>query len=211
MITADQLTALMPAGAKYLGADSMAKWADALNKAMPMWSITTPLRVAAFLAQIAVESGELVHLVENLNYSDVGLLKVFPHEFPTQALAAAFAHNPWKIADRVYAGRLGNGDEASHDGWTYRGRGLIQITGRANYVAFGTAIGDMSLLQCPDRLQTKDGAAQSAAWFFGTHGCNELADTGDIDAVSKRVNGSSTAKAERAGYYVHALKVLGSG
>ena len=200
MITADQLTTIMP--------HANPSWVDPLNAAMDQFAITTPLRVAAFLAEIAVESGELMRLTENLNYSDVGHMKTFPREFPTQVLAAQYAHNPQRIADRVYANRLGNGDEASMDGWTYRGRGLIQITGKDNYRECGAALGDVSLLLCPDRLCTKQGAAQSAAWFFSKHGCNELADAGNIDAVSRRINGGDEGLVQRRGYYVTALKVL---
>lgn len=207
-ISSAQLTAVMPDGAKIATSAGVDQWRDALNAAMQKFEINTNARVAGFLAQIAVESGELEHLSENLNYRAESLVKVFPHEFPTAALAAQYEHKQHAIADRVYANRLGNGDEASGDGWTYRGRGLIQLTGKDNYTDCGVGIGDAMLVACPDRLLTKTVAALSAAWFYSSRGCNELADNEDIDAISHRINGSGQELLERRNYYARAKLVL---
>ena len=127
------------------------KWHLPLNDAMAEYGITTPARQAAFLAQVAHESARLGVLEENLNYSAEGLVKVFPRHFPTLKAAALYARQPEKIASKVYANRLGNGDEESGEGWLYRGRGLIQITGADNYRACGTALG-LDLIASPEKL-----------------------------------------------------------
>jgi putative chitinase len=165
------------------------------------------LRVAAFLAQIAQESGRLRRLEENLNYSAKGLLAIWPKRF-TEPLALAYARKPEKIANRVYADRLGNGPEESGDGWKYRGRGFIQLTGKSNYRAFEQA-SCHQVVNCPDWLLEPEPAAESAAWFFASRGLNEIADTDDIDRVSKLVNGGAHGLAERREYYRRAKVELG--
>src|ERR1041385_1279298 len=122
-------------------APEVAAWSRVLDRAMEEFSIDTPLRKAAFLAQVAYESSELRRLVENLNYSAAGLRSTWPKRFPSDALARAYARQPERIANYVYANRLGNGDVASGDGWRFRGRGLLQVTGRSNYTAVGAALG----------------------------------------------------------------------
>lgn len=184
-------------------------WLDSFNSAMAQFEINTPNRAAAFLAQVAEESGECKRLSENLNYSSARLVQVFPREFPTLQIANDYAGSPWKIADRVYADRLGNGNEASGDGWKFHGRGLIQLTGRANYSECAKGINDSLLLACPDRLLTKTGATLSAAWFFASRGCNTLADTQRFEEITKIVNGpAELGEGTRLAYYEKALQVL---
>src|SRR5262249_45263268 len=139
-------------------------WSAVLDDAMAEFEINTAIRAAAFLAQVAQESGELNTLVENLNYSAAGLRATWPNRFTSSAMANAYARQPERIADFVYAGRLGNGNEASGDGWRFRGRGLLQITGRSNYQAVGQAIG-LPLDQDPARLELPEPAARSAGFF----------------------------------------------
>lgn len=169
-------------------------WVDALNEAMDRFAITTADRQAAFLAQVAHECGVSaltikVRLVENLNYSAQGLRATWPSRFPSMDLAAHYARKPELIANRVYAGRYGNGDEASGDGWRFRGRGLIQLTFRDNYVWMGELLG-MDLRAHPDLLEQPFNAALSAAAFWEARGCNELADdlpADDDDADYRRI------------------------
>ncbi|MDH4285586.1 MAG: glycoside hydrolase family 19 protein [Gallionellaceae bacterium] len=170
-------------------------WADSLNEAMRKFEINTPTRQAAFLAQVSHESMRLMRIVENLNYSAIGLLGTFEKYF-TEAEAERYARQPQAIANRVYASRMGNGDEASGDGWKYRGRGLIQITGKNNYQACGDALG-IDLVADPDMLTQHDPAALSAAWYWKSHGCNELADLGDFHGITRRINGGDNGAAER--------------
>ena len=200
-MTPDQLKAIMPT--------VNPAWSDPLNTAMNQYQINTPKRIAAFLATLAVESQELNRLEENLNYSAQRLRQVFPREFPDDATAARYANSPHGIASRVYANRFGNGDEASGDGWTYRGRGLIQITFKGNYEACARGINDPLLVNCPDRLCTKSGAAWSAAWFFQSRGCNPLADEGNMEAITRHINGNAEELLDRRiAYYKKALEVL---
>lgn len=190
-----------------------AQWADPLNLAMARFAIVTPERVAAFLAQIAHESGECRRLVENLNYSAAGLTKTWPHRFPP-AMAAQYAKQPERIANRAYANRLGNGDEASGDGWTFRGRGVLQTTGRSNYRATGVAL-QMNLEAHPEQLERPLPAALSAAQFWASRGCNALADSvlGDDDdedfvRITKIINGGTNGLKERRMYWARARAVL---
>lgn len=196
-------------------ASNVAHYVDALTVACDEFEINTPLRVACFLANIAVESQNLTRVTENLNYRDTGLLRVFGKHF-TPDLAAEYAHNPERIANRVYADRMGNGDEASGDGWRYRGRGLIQLTGRDNYVECGEALG-VDLVAEPEYLETPEGAARSAAWFFAESGALEYADAGDFDGVCDMINrghktrqqGDAIGYQERLAAYQHAQVVFG--
>lgn len=208
-VTSSLIQAIMP---KCRAPDT---WAPALDKACSQFQINTPQRLAAFLAQIAHESGELNRLEENLNYSAQRLTQVWPKRFPSLAVAQAYAGNPQKLANFVYANRIGNRDEGSGDGYRYRGRGLIQLTGRANYQAVGQAIG-RDLLSTPDDLLAADGASQSAAYFWKSHLLNELADmhagddeTEDFKTISVKINGGVAGLPQRQAYWQTARKALG--
>jgi putative chitinase len=171
--------------------------ATALEAAMPAGRIDSPARIAAFLAQIGHESGGLTRLVENLNYSAQGLAATWPNRYAgPNALALKLARKPEAIANNCYANRMGNGDEASGDGWRYRGRGLVQVTGRNNYEAAGKALGQ-PLLEQPELLQLPGPAARSAVWFWKSNGCNELADADKFEAITRKINGGMHGQAER--------------
>jgi putative chitinase len=175
------------------------QWTAPLQAACDKYSITAPLDLAAFLATVGVESGRLTATVENLNYSAAGLLSTFAKYFDA-ASAARYERQPQRIANRVYGNRYGNGDESTGDGWKYRGRGLIGITFHDNYAACGNALG-LNLIAHPEQLEQPANAALSAAWFWSTHGINELADDGDFLAVSRAVNlGNPHSKAMPNGY-----------
>jgi putative chitinase len=167
------------------------------------FQINTPLRLAHFLAQCGHESGGFKATSENLNYSAKGLMGIFKKYFPTEALANAYQRNPQKIANKVYANRMSNGDEASGDGFKFRGRGYIQLTGKANYTLFGKAIGEDMTVN-PDAVSGKY-ALLSAAWFWSNNGLNKLADGGSTDAVvttiTKRVNGGTIGLADRIKHF----------
>jgi putative chitinase len=184
-------------------------WAEALNKILPDYGIDTPQRVAAFIAQAAHESGNFTALHENLNYRAVTLRKVFPKYFPTDEMAAQYAQQPEKIANRVYANRMGNGPEESGDGFRYCGRGLIQLTGQQNYQNFADSI-ETPLEQIPDFLQTFEGAVQSACWFWENNNLNQYADTDDILTMTKRINGGTIGLEDRKRHYEHAKHVFGA-
>ncbi|TAN62984.1 MAG: glycoside hydrolase family 19 protein [Magnetospirillum sp.] len=204
MLTADILRAALPAARP----TDIARFATPLAEACAEWNIDTPLRLAAFLAQIAHESGQLRTVIENLNYSAEALLRVFPRHFDA-AGAAAYARQPERIAARVYANRMGNGDEASGDGWRYRGRGLIQITGHDNYAACGTALGlGLDLIAQPELLEQPAAAARSAAWFWHRHDLNRLADARDIETITRRINGGLTGLDDRRACYARACAAL---
>jgi putative chitinase len=188
------------------------QWADALNKILPDYEIDTPQRVAAFIAQSAHESGNFTTLHENLNYRAETLRKVFPKYFPDDDIAKEYASLPNKqeaIANRVYANRMGNGTEISGDGWNFCGRGLIQLTGKANYQAFAESI-ETPVEAIPEFLQTFEGAVQSACWFWEANNLNQYADTGDILTMTKRINGGDIGLEDRKKHYQHALQVFGS-
>ena len=167
------------------------------------FQINTPLRLAHFLAQCGHESGGFRATQENLNYSAKGLNGIFKKYFPTEAAAAAYARNPQKIANKVYGNRMGNGDEASGDGYKFRGRGYIQLTGKDNYTAFGKAIGE-DICANPDKVASQY-ALLSAAWFFSKNGLHKMADGGSTDAVvtsiTKRVNGGTIGLADRIKHF----------
>jgi putative chitinase len=163
-----------------------------LNEGMARWQITTPARIAAFLAQVGHESGDLARTEENLNYRKETLVRVWPSRFKTLEQAAAYEHQPEKLANHVYAGRMGNGHEASGDGFRYRGRGLIQLTGRATYATFAPWA-----LETPDWLAEAPEAARSACWYWGTRNLNALADAGDHVGICRAINGGRTGLADR--------------
>ncbi len=206
-LTAQQLKQIMP------GCSDPTPWVPALNEAMARFDITSSARMAAFLAQIAHESGQLTRLSENLNYSAERLMQVWPKRFPTMEKARQYERNPQKLANCVYAKRLGNGDEASGDGWNYRGRGLIQLTGRDNYRAAAQGI-ELPLEQEPDLLLQSGPAALSAAWFWQSHGLNELADaqqndrSDDFSGITRRINGGTVGLKERVAFWDKARDVL---
>ncbi len=162
------------------------KWLGPMNGVMDSFDINTPARAAAFIAQVGHESGDFTVARENMNYSADRLLQVFPKRF-TPALAEKYAHNPTAIASKVYADRMGNGDEASGDGWKFRGGGLIQLTGREAYAAFGKSV-SAPLEADPDMINEPRWAALSAGWEWRLHNCNKFADLGDIDGVSDVIN-----------------------
>lgn len=204
-LTKEQLKQIIPKN-PYLD-----QWFNALSKLLPDYEINTPQRIAAFLAQCAHESGEFVFLKENLNYRAPTLRKIFGKYFPTDELANQFASLPNKqeaIANKVYANRMGNGDEASGDGFRYCGRGLIQLTGKTNYEWFAASIG-ITPDAASEYLQTFEGAAQSACWFWETNNLNKFADAGDIQGMTKVINGGYIGLDDRIAHYQHALKVLG--
>ena len=207
-LTTSQLAAIMPA------CPDAESWTPALNAAMEQFEITTAQRMAAFLAQLAHESGQLTRLAENLNYCAKRLMQVWPNRFPVLEKAQQYERNPEKLANYVYAKRLGNGDETSGDGRRYRGRGLIQLMGRGNYRAAAQGIGQ-PLEEQPELLEQPGPAALSAAWFWKSHGLNELADdrnddndTEDFRTVTKRINGGTVGQKERMAFWEKAKAVL---
>lgn len=187
------------------------EWYSAMCDAFPDFEITTIPRVAAFLAQCGHESAEFTVLKENLNYSADGLMKLFGKYFPNGA--DAYARQPEKIANVIYANRMGNGDTASGDGWKFRGRGPIQLTGRANYTAFAndffedpeTVLNDPDLVI--DHVPT---ALLSAIWFWNKNKLNAIADTGDMKLLTKRINGGYIGLEDRIKHYDHAMHILQS-
>lgn len=182
-------------------------WYEALCKILPDYEINTVPRVAAFLAQTAHESGGYKALRENLNYKAESLMRVWPRYFPDIATAQHYAHNQEAIANRAYANRMGNGDEASGDGWRYCGRGLIQLTGKSNYQAFAESI-ETPVEEIPEYLGTFEGAIQSGCWFWESNNLNQYADKGDILTMTKRINGGTLGLADRQKHYDHAIHVL---
>jgi putative chitinase len=184
-------------------------WYEALSSVLPEYEIDSPQRVAAFIAQCTHESGGFKRLKENLNYKWESLRKVFPKYFPTDELAQEYAHKQEQIANRVYGGRMGNGDESSGDGFRYCGRGLIQLTGRNNYTKFAESIG-IAVEEVPALLETFEGAVKSACWFWKTNNLNQYADAGDILTMTKRINGGTIGLEDRIKHYNHALEVFSS-
>jgi putative chitinase len=187
----------------------VSQWYEAISSILPEYEINTPQRVAAFLAQCAHESGGFVFLKENLNYKAPSLRKVFSKYFQDDATAAAYANKPEKIANRVYANRMGNGDESSGDGWRYCGRGLIQLTGKDNYTFFAASL-DIPVEEASEYLQTFEGAVQSACFFWEQNNLNKWADSGDILTLTKRINGGTIGLEDRIKHYEHALHIFGA-
>lgn len=201
--TKDNLRKIFPA----TPVATLIEWVDPLNITVEHYDISTVARAAAFIAQVGHESGGLTVIRENLNYSQAGLLKVFPRYFPTEALAGKYARQPQLIAARVYANRMGNGDENSKDGWTYRGRGLIQITGKNNYTALAKDM-KMSLGAVTNYLETNEGAAMSAGWYWSINGLNALADQTRFTDITKRINGGTNGLADRKEIWGRARQFL---
>jgi putative chitinase len=185
------------------------QWHGALDQLLDDYNINTPLRVAHFVAQCAHESGNFVFIKENLNYKAASLQKTFAKYFPTAELASQYANRPEKIANRVYANRMGNGDEASGDGWLYCGRGLIQLTGKDNYTFFAGSL-DISVEEAAEYLATFEGAAQSACWYWEQNNLNRFADANDTKGLTRAINGGYIGLEDRISHTEHALHVLGA-
>lgn len=183
------------------------EWYELCLEFFPKYNIDSNKRIAAFLAQTGHESSNFRVIEENLNYSTDGLRKVFRRYFNSAIVAKRYARQPEKIANRVYANRLGNGPEASKDGWKYRGRGLIQLTGKDNYQLFADYIGK-SLSETIAYLSTRKGAFESACWFWTTKKLNQYADNNDLDSMTKKINGGYNGLDDRKKKYRHALSVL---
>ena len=186
-----------------------AAWADAALEILPKYDITTPNRIAGFFAQCGHESMNFTVLSENLNYRAETLEKLFSKYFSKAGRNAAdYAKQPEKIANVIYASRMANGDTASGDGFKFRGRGVVQLTGRENYTNFGKSVG-MSPEQVIDYVQTKKGALESACWYWASRKINIACDEGDIVKMTKLVNGGTIGLEDRRKHYEDALKVLG--
>jgi putative chitinase len=190
------------------------QYIDHLEETLPKYGIAdSRLRLAHFFAQVLHESGCMRFDMENLNYSSEALLKVFGKYFKTKAEADAYARQPEKIANRVYANRMGNRGETSGDGWKYRGRGLIQLTGRNNYKAFAEWLGDERVLNQPD-LVSSEYAVQSAVFFWDTNNLNRIADKDDVVGLTHKINGGENGLAHRRELFNKAhglLTMLGLG
>ena len=197
-MTYDQLDAL--------GIDH--KWLGPLESTFAKYDISSPQRQSSFIGQCAHESGNFRILEENLNYSAARLMAVWPSRFPSLDVAEQYANNPEKLANYVYAGRLGNGNEESGDGWRYYGRGVIQLTGKDNYANCGSGLG-VDLVGDPDRLLDPQYAALSAGWFWNKKGLNDLADIADYTTMTKRINGGLIGLDDRKAKIAKALSVLG--
>lgn len=202
MFTIEQLQALYTTTKQ----DVISKYYNTLVSTMQAAGIDTRLRICAFLAQVGHESGCLNIVQENLNYSADGLLKIFPKYFPTRELADQYARQPEKIANYVYGNRLGNGGPETGDGWRFRGRGLIQITGKENYINFAKD-NNLSLKEVVDFLETSIGACTSATWYWTKRNINQAADKDDIVLVTKLVNGGTNGLQHRTELYEKA-KIL---
>ena len=204
-LTKEQLKQLLPKN-PYID-----HWHHALEILLPDYDINTPQRMASFIAQCAHESNSFTALKENLNYKPASLRKLFGKYFPNDEIAQEYASKPNKqeaIANRIYANRMGNGNEASGDGYKFCGRGLIQLTGRDNYTFFAGSL-SITVEEASEYLQTFEGAAQSACWFWETNNLNKVADAGDIIKMTKIINGGTIGLDDRIKHYEHALHVFG--
>jgi putative chitinase len=180
---------------------------EALNTVLPKYEINTVDRVAAFLAQCGHESLDFTVLQENLNYGAKGLMGLFKKYFPNEALAKEYERKPEKIANKIYANRMGNGPESSGDGWAHRGRGAIQLTGKLNYQAFANSIG-LTLDDAIHYCETMDGAIESACWFWNKNKLNAIADKNDIILLTKKINGGTIGLEDRKKHWEHNKEVL---
>ena len=208
LLTVDQLRAMIPTNKE------VEEWCAALNEMLPKYGITTDKRIASFVSQCAHESMDFRVLEEALSYKSETLLKVFPRYFgPGKENPDEYARNPQKLANYVYmdknrskAGALGNVKE--NDGFAMRGKGLKQVTGRANHEAFGKTVG-MTAEEAAEYLLTKKGALESALWFWGSRNLNEVADTGDVTRLTKIINGGDIGLADRQQRFAKAMAALG--
>ena len=181
-------------------------WYSPLTDMFKRYSINTPNRQAHFLGQAMHESEDFKVLEEDLDYSIMGLMRIWPSRFPTGEVAEQYARQPEKIANKVYAGKLGNTEEG--DGWKYRGRGIFQLTGKENYERFGNAIG-VPVVDNPDMLLNPHYAALSAGWFWNRAGLNDLADAQDVETITKRINGGFNGLEARKAKVAYAKSILG--
>ncbi len=189
-----------------------AAWGDALSNAMQAYQIDTSVRIAAFIAQVGYESANFTQLVEVLDFTAAHLAELWPNRFQgadaqPNSLAVALGGQPEAIANSVYANRLGNGPPASGDGWRYRGRGLIQLTGRCNYQQAGAGL-EVDLENHPELLLQPKYASLSAAWYWAAHGLNSLADAGDFRLITLRINGGLNGDSGRVALWTRARQVL---
>lgn len=184
------------------------KFVDPIRRTFEFYQIDEPIEQAAFLAQVGVESQHLTRTTENLNYSPSGLRATWPKRFPDYPFAARYARKPEAIANYVYANRMGNGDEASGDGWRNRGRGLIQVTGHDNYLAVATAFARPLDDTFRDWLTTPLGAALSAGWFWNSRKLNRLAKTPGIEDETRAINGGLHGLVERKRLFDRAIRLL---
>jgi putative chitinase len=185
------------------------EWYNNLLNILPEYDIDTPKRVAAFMAQCGHESGGFTVMQENLNYSAKGLRGIFGKYFPNDDIAKQYERKPEKIANRVYGNRMGNGPEESGEGWYFRGRGIVQITGKNNYTKCSQSLFESNVLvENPDLLLETEYAIHSACWFWSAARLNELADVGDIKTMTKRINGGFIGLEDRINHYNHAIEIL---
>lgn len=214
---------IVAAGVKQATAE---KWVDAVASACKEFHINTPQRIAGFLSQCAHESGGFERLQENLNYSADGMAGIWPRRFAVlgpdgkpvkkdgknqpNKFALALHRKPEMIANVVYASRMGNGPTESGEGWKFRGRGLKQLTGKDNHRACSAGLG-VDLVENPDLLLEPVYAARSAAWFWATNKCNTFADAGDIEGLTKRINGGLIGIEDRKKRYASAMRSLSAG
>lgn len=199
--TEDKLKACLPRNKDVTGLF------QAMQDVLPRYEINTLERVAAFLAQCGVESVDFTVMRENLNYSAKGLTLTWPKRFPSLEAAKPYERNPEKIANKVYADRLGNGPESSGDGYRYRGRGYIQLTGKANYQTFATGV-NRNLAEVIGYLETQPGALESACWFWKRNNLNKPADARDMIRATEIINGGHHGLEERSNNFVRNLKIL---
>ena len=198
MVNADQLAKL------HIGA----QWVDALNETFTRFGISTPRQQAAFIGQCGHECRNFTLMEEGLTYKTAErLMKIFPRRFPTPESATPFVNNPKALANKIYASRMGNRDEASGDGYRFRGRGCIQLTGADGYFHAGKALG-VDFWANPDLVATPQYAALTAGWFWSTHNCNNLAEAGDWIALTKKINGGTIGFDDRVKHTNEALAVL---
>jgi putative chitinase len=183
------------------------EWVPALNDTFTKFGIATVKQQAAFIGQCSHECGNFRILEENLNYRAATLMKLWSKRFPTQEIANSYEKNPKKIANMVYSNRMGNRDEASGDGYRFRGRGCIQLTGHANYFHASKACG-VDFVMDPDLVATPQYAAMTAGWFWSTHGCNPLAENEDWIALTKKINGGTIGLDDRIKQTQRAVAVL---
>lgn len=198
MLNSDQLTRL------HIGT----QWVEPLNETFERFGISTPKQQAAFIGQCSHECGNFTKLEEGLSYAADRLMKIWPRRFPNMEIAQRYARNPKALANNVYANRMGNRDEASGDGYRFRGRGCIQTTGHSAYFHAGQALGVDFVMQ-PDLVAMPKYAALTAGFFWDTHKLNAFADSQDYVTMTKRINGGTIGLDDRKAHIAHALTVLG--
>lgn len=198
-ITSDALSKVMPRAPR--------AWLDALISSLPKSTIDTPNEIASFVAQVAHESSEFTRLQEDLSYSAKRIMEVWPKRFPTLRDAEPYARRPEMLANRVYSDRMGNGDNQSGDGWNFKGRGPIMITGRDNYTRCGKHCG-VDLLSQPELLLMPEVGIQSALWFWLVKRLDELDDDKDVRLETGRINGGAVGLKERQAYFDYCLALI---